>query len=237
MMNTTLTVKVGVIPGAINEYVLEAGSTVGQALELANLTATGYDVRLDGNTVSVDTTIPSDAKLIILAKQIKGNAPIVKVGVIPGAINEYALESGTTVSQALTLANLPTSGYDYRIDGELVSVDTVIPDGAKILVGAKQIKGNSNTVVLKVGVIPGAINEFAVEEGTTIQEVLTLANLTATGYDVRLDGEIAQLDDLVEQDSKLIILAKQIKGNRICPNCQEETYAEKCPNCGWTSQE
>lgn len=218
MMNTTTTttvlVKVGQIPGAINEYALEVGTTVAQALILANLSATGFDIRLDGASVSVDTVIPVDAKIIVLAKQIKGNSPVVKIGQIPGAINEYALEVGTTVAQALELAGLVATGYDIRLDGASVSVDMVIPEDAKIIVLAKQIKGNSDTVVLKVGIIPGAINEFAVEEGTTVGEVLTLANLSATGYDVRLDGDSVTVDDLIECDSKIIILAKQIKGNR-----------------------
>ena len=139
---------------------------------------------------------------------------VVKVGVIPGAVNEFVLESGSTVAQALELANLSATGYDVRLDGEIVSVDTVIPDTARLIILAKQIKGNASTVVLKVGVIPGAVNEFAVEEGSTIQEVLTLANLSSDGYDVRLDGELVDLDDVVEEDSQLIILAKQIKGNK-----------------------
>lgn len=217
-MNTTTTttvlVKVGVIPGAINEYVLEVGSTVAQALELANLSASGYDVRMDSVTVSVDTVIPADAKMIILAKQIKGNSPLVKVGIIPGAINEYALESGTTVAQALELAGLSATGYDVRMDSVTVSLDTVIPEDAKMLILAKQIKGNSASVVLKVGIIPGAINEFAVEEGTTVGEVLALANLSASGYDVRLDSVTVSVDDFIEEDSKMLILAKQIKGNK-----------------------
>jgi putative ubiquitin-RnfH superfamily antitoxin RatB of RatAB toxin-antitoxin module len=215
MTNTTILVKVGQIPGAINEYALEVGTTVAQALELAGLSATGYDVRLDGTSVSVDTVIPVDAKIIVLAKMIKGNADaiMVKVGQIPGAINEYALEVGTTVAKALELAGLSATGYDVRLDGTSVSVDAVIPVDAKIIVLAKMIKGNSDTVVLKVGVIPGAINEFAVEEGSTVGEVLALANLSATGYDVRLDGETVTVDDLIECDSKIIILAKQIKGN------------------------
>lgn len=217
MENTTILVKVGQIPGAINEYALEVGTTVGKALELANLSATGFDVRLDGTSVTdMNTVIPVDAKIIVLAKMIKGNAEplVVKIGQIPGAINEYALESGATVAQALELAGLSATGFDVRLDGTSVTdMATVIPSGTKIIVLAKMIKGNSDTVVLKVGVIPGAINEFVVEEGSTVGEVLALANLSATGFDVRLDGDTVTVDDLIECDSKIIILAKQIKGN------------------------
>ena len=213
MMNTQLVVKVGVIPGAVNEFVLETGTTVAQALELANLTATGYDVRIDGELVSTDTVIPADASMIILAKCIKGNAIVIKVGIIPGAVTEFALEDDCTVGQALELANIASTGYDFRVDGELVTMDDILDESDSMLIGAKRIKGNASTVVLKVGVIPGAVNEFAVEEGTTIEAVLALANLSSNGYDVRLDGELVSLEDVVEEDSAMVILAKQIKGN------------------------
>ena len=212
MMNTT---KIGTVPGAVNEFLLEDGTTVKQALELANLSTTGFDIRMDGAVATLDTVVPNGTQLIILAKQIKGNSPVVKIGTVPGAINEYALESGCTVAQALELANVTPTGYDFRLDGVVVTMTTVIGDGAQLLVGAKQIKGNyGEEVILKVGVVPGAINEFAVEEGSTVAEVLTLANLSATGFDIRLDGAVVTVEDFIEEDSKLLVLAKQIKGNK-----------------------
>jgi putative ubiquitin-RnfH superfamily antitoxin RatB of RatAB toxin-antitoxin module len=216
MMNTQLVLKVGIVPGAVNEFVMELGSTVREALELAGLSTEGYDFRVDGDLVTnLDSVIPEGTSLLVGAKLIKGNASqlVVKVGVIPGSVNEFVMESGTTVAQAIELASLTSDGYDVRVDGELASVDSVIPSDAKLIILARQIKGNSEPVVLKVGVIPGSVNEFAVEEGSTIEEVLTLANLSSDGYDVRLDGELVDLDDIVEEDSKLVILAKQIKGN------------------------
>ena len=206
--------KIGIVPGAINEYVLENGTTIAKALELAGLTAEGYDVRMDGVSVTDATVIPEGTLLIVLAKQIKGNAPMVKIGTVPGAINEYVLEPGTTVGTALTLANINAEGFDFRLDGVLVTMTSVIAEGAQLLVGAKQIKGNSEQVILKVGIVPGAINEFVVEEGTTVGEVLTLAQLERAGYDVRLDGDLVEDADFIEEDSKLLVLAKQIKGNK-----------------------
>ena len=136
-----------------------------------------------------------------------------KIGTVPGAIREFLLEDNTTVGQALEMAGLTATGFDIRVDGVAATVDTVVVEGTKLIVLAKQIKGNSDEVVLKVGVVPGAINEFAVEEGTSVAEVLELAGLSAAGYDIRLDGAVVTGDDLIEEDSQLLVLAKQIKGN------------------------
>lgn len=208
-----LTVKVGVVPGAINEYVMEDGSTIKEALQLAGLDSAGYDVRIDGvSFTNMDAIIPANSKVIVLVKQIKGNAPMVKVGVVPGAINEYALESGATVAQALELAGLTATGYDVRMDGNTVTLDTVIPETAKVIVLVKQIKGNAPMV--KVGVVPGAINEYALETGATVGQALELAGLSATGYDVRMDGATVTVDTVIPETAKVIVLVKQIKGNR-----------------------
>lgn len=137
-----------------------------------------------------------------------------KIGTVPGAIKEFLLENNTTVGQALEMAGLSAAGFDIRMDGVSATVDTIVVEGTQLIVLAKQIKGNSDEVILKVGVVPGAINEFAVEEGSTVAEVLELAGLSATGYDIRLDGEVVTVADLIEEDSQLLVLAKQIKGNR-----------------------
>jgi putative ubiquitin-RnfH superfamily antitoxin RatB of RatAB toxin-antitoxin module len=144
-MNEVITIKVGTVPGTLTELVLNAGSKVSEALALANLASQGYDIRMDGNTVTGDAVIPATAKVIVLVKQIKGNADamFVKVGTVPGTLTELALTEGTTVGAALELANLSATGYDVRMDGNTVSTDVVIPITAKVIVLVKQIKGNN----------------------------------------------------------------------------------------------
>jgi hypothetical protein len=72
-----------------------------------------------------------------------------------------------------------------------------------------------NTVVVKVGQLPGRIEEFAVEVGTTISALLDLASLDASGYDVKVDSvSVSALDStVVTEDTKVVILARQVKGN------------------------
>lgn len=135
----TLTIKVGIMPGKINEVVVEKGATVSSILEIAELNASGYTIRYNGNDVGVDTVVDTDGT-ILLVKQIKGNANV-KVGIMPGKINEFAVNDGTTIGELLGLAELNASGHTIRYNGVDATVDTpVTQDGTVLLV--KQIKGN-----------------------------------------------------------------------------------------------
>lgn len=69
----TITVKVGSIPGVLSDIALNAGATVRDALAAAGLNASGYDVRLNGTTITDLNTTLSNGALVLLAKQIKGN--------------------------------------------------------------------------------------------------------------------------------------------------------------------
>lgn len=62
--------------------------------------------------------------------------------------------------------------------------------------------------------MPGRINEFAVETGTSISDLLALAELDPQGYDVKVDGErVEDLTQTVTESTNLVILAKRVKGN------------------------
>lgn len=67
---------------------------------------------------------------------------------------------------------------------------------------------------IRVGVMPGRISEYVVSTGTTVADVLALAGLDASGFDVKVDN--VKIDDLsapVTESTNLIVLIKQIKGN------------------------
>lgn len=67
---------------------------------------------------------------------------------------------------------------------------------------------------IRVGAMPGRINEFAVEEGTSIAKVLELAELNPTGYDVKVDGvNVNPAETFVNANTNLVLLTKQVKGN------------------------
>ena len=134
----------------------------------------------------------------------------VRIGTMPGRINEFALENGATVKEALEIADLTTEGYQIKVNGEQVDEGKILSDGDLVLL-VKQIKGNSEPLV-RVGTMPGKINEYAVLADATVKDVLEIADLTAEGYQIKINGEIATLDTPVG-DGDLVLLVKQIKGN------------------------
>ena len=68
--------------------------------------------------------------------------------------------------------------------------------------------------MLKVGVMPGRIQEVAVNTGMTLKEVIELAGLDANGYEVKVDGTVKSLESAVTESDNLVLLVRQIKGNR-----------------------
>ena len=69
------------------------------------------------------------------------------------------------------------------------------------------------TNILKVGVMPGRIQEVAVDETTTIADALALAELSAEGFEVKLDG--TPVTDLTASATtgSVLLLTKKVKGN------------------------
>lgn len=67
---------------------------------------------------------------------------IIKIGHFPGAINEFGIEDGTTVREALKTAGIAISTeQEVKIDGEAVDLESTVPSGAKLLLVTKRIKG------------------------------------------------------------------------------------------------
>lgn len=66
----------------------------------------------------------------------------VEVAKMPGVMQKVTVAEGATVADALEAANLANeTGYEIRLDGDVVDASTVIEDGATIVL-TKMIKGN-----------------------------------------------------------------------------------------------
>lgn len=68
-----LKIKVGVFPGRVEEFVVENGTTVAEALSMANIAlGSEQEVKVDGTATSLDATIPETASMVLVTKRIKG---------------------------------------------------------------------------------------------------------------------------------------------------------------------
>lgn len=214
-VNMNNVIKVATIPGRPVEVVVQENTTVRESIELAGLNIDGRDVRVDGNEVDLDSKVIG-ATIVTLGKKIKGNNVgggnmnnVIKVATIPGRPVEVVIEEGTTVAQAIELAGLDATGRDIRVDGNETTLE-VSAYGATIITLGKKIKGNG---LVKVATIPGRPVEVVVENDATVQDAIDLAELDATGRDIRVDGNEASLEQQVG-NATIITLGKKIKGNK-----------------------
>jgi hypothetical protein len=137
---------------------------------------------------------------------------IIKVGQMPGRIVEVAVEVGSTVGQVLEIAGLDATGYQIKMDGVNATLETTITETSSLVLLAKLVKGNTDTIV-KIGVMPGRVQEVAVSTETTYAELFTIAEVNPDGYEVKADGvKITDFSQVVGTAS-LVLLAKQVKGN------------------------
>lgn len=65
---------------------------------------------------------------------------------------------------------------------------------------------------IKIGKFPGTLNEFALEDGTTVKDALAMAGIEAGAeQEVKLDGTTVSMNDIVDGGS-LLLVTKRLKG-------------------------
>ena len=68
-----LKIKVGVFPGKVEEFAVEDGTTVREALDLAGISVGAeQEVKVDGVATDYNSEIPSTASMVLVTKRIKG---------------------------------------------------------------------------------------------------------------------------------------------------------------------
>ena len=135
-----LNIKVGVMPGKLEEVIAEEGTKVRDIFTLAEIDIEGYELRLDGEKVKEYDEVQS-GNLLLAMKKIKGNSSVLKVGVMPGKLTEIVLGYETTAFEAFDIAEIDVTGYEIRLDGEKIDGDCIV-HGGNLLVAMKKIKGN-----------------------------------------------------------------------------------------------
>ena len=131
------------MPGTLTEVAFETPFTVKQVIALVpGLKTDGYTIKIDGTTYELTDNVPSSARVIALAKKVKGNsALVIKVGFMPGTLTEYQFETPITVREILKFANMKVDGYSAKLDGRDIDIDELVTSG-RVLALAKKVKGN-----------------------------------------------------------------------------------------------
>lgn len=135
-----LTIKVGVMPGRLQEVVVEAGAKASEIFAIAGVDYANHEIRLDGNKVDENTVITS-GNLLVAMKMIKGNMPTIKVGVMPGRLQEVVYTEGDIAGDVLESAGVDYTNHEIRLDGNKIDKNTQLTSG-NLLVAMKMIKGN-----------------------------------------------------------------------------------------------
>lgn len=139
-----LNIKVGVMPGKLSEVVVEEGTKVEKIFEIAGLDVENMEYKLDGRTVNANEEVHSGS-LLVAMKKIKGNSMTIKVGVMPGKLQEIIVDNNETVKGVFAIAGLDVEGMEYKLDGKTVKENDYAH--GSLLVAMKRIKGNSSEYV------------------------------------------------------------------------------------------
>lgn len=136
----------------------------------------------------------------------------IKVGSMPGKLQEVIVSEGTTAREIFGLAEVTVSNHEVRLDGEVIDIDDAL-EGGKLLVAMSKIKGNAKTI--KVGNMPGKLSELQFTGNETARELFELAGITISNHEIRLDGTVIDIDNIIA-DGKLLVSMTKIKGNKEC---------------------
>lgn len=70
-----------------------------------------------------------------------------------------------------------------------------------------------NYITVQITKVPGAMKTVSLETGATVADALEIAELdVTTGYEIRVDDEIANTNTVL-QDGSVVVITKMIKGN------------------------
>ena len=68
-------------------------------------------------------------------------------------------------------------------------------------------------MTLKIGVFPGRVEEFAVEDGTTVDRALDMAGIeVGAEQEVKADGNVVNIEGEIPAGTKMLLVTKRIKG-------------------------
>jgi len=135
---------------------------------------------------------------------------IIKVARLGTAVQEIALEVGRTVNDAIDAAGLDIDNEDIRIGSRDASMTDVLHDG-DIVTLVPKVKGGQR--IVKVARLGTTVQEVAVADVATVQDVLDAAGIEIDNEDVRINGTTADLGSSLGSGD-LVTIVPKVKGGK-----------------------
>lgn len=135
---------------------------------------------------------------------------LVKVARLGTAVEEIALTDGSNVNDALNAAGLEVENEEIRVNSVTADQNKVLRD-SDIVTLVPKVKGGQR--IVKVARLGTAVQEVAVSEEATVQDVLDAAGISTENEEVRIDGHSADLDDEIGSGT-LVTLVPKVKGGK-----------------------
>ena len=135
---------------------------------------------------------------------------LVKVARLGTAVQELALTENSSVNDALIAAGLEVENEDIRVNSSTASSSTVLREG-DIVTLVPKVKGGQR--IVKVARLGTAVQEVAVAETATIQDVLDASGIDIENEDVRVDGHSSDLGSPIGSGT-LVTIVPKVKGGK-----------------------
>ena len=221
------TLKVGQMPGRLVEVAIQEGMTAREIFNLAEVEVSNHEIRLDGEKISLDTTI-NGGNLLVAMKMIKGNATL-KVGQMPGRLTEIIVEEGLTAREAFGRVNVEIANHEIRLDGNKIDLDTVV-SGGNLLVAMKMIKGNVEAYVSEystkeIEFLTGCVMPTVIDKNQVTEITSDMVMILDFVLDKEVFDSIYELKEIEETIVEEVVEANEVVVSDVCGS---EGHVCKC---------
>jgi len=135
---------------------------------------------------------------------------LIKVARLGTAVQEVALSAGQTVGDALLAADLNVDNEEIRVNQRTASESDSLNEGDLVTLVPK-VKGGQ--IIVKVARLGTAVQEVAVSDNATVQDVLDAADMQIDNEDVRIDNTSADLGSRISSNC-LVTIVPKVKGGK-----------------------
>lgn len=142
----------------------------------------------------------------------------VKIARLGSTVVENVANSGDKIREILSDNDIAFNETDdITLNGRPTTLNAGAEAGADqiaTIVVTPKVKGGVDEFFVKVGYAGGQISEALVQRGWTVAQAVAAVEFSANGKTITVDGNPANLEQLLTGNERLIMLTAQVKGGR-----------------------